>query len=192
MKTLKTALSLLLVAVIAFSFVACKQQPAAVATTQPAPTTTTAPPATEPPVEPETTKVVFPEGTKILDTDVSGLNPEEAYNLVSSVLAAYSMTATVNDKTFQITAEDVRMQVTQEEITAYAQALEKGTVNPKAPELTIDSALLRQRIAAGTGSSVEEAKVVYNKSKQAFEITPIRRVSRWIRLLQRSRSSLPS
>lgn len=172
MKTLKTALSLLLVAVMAFSLVACKQQPAAVATTQPAPTTTTAPPATEPPVEPENTKVVFPEGTKILDTDVSGLNPEEAYNLVSSVLAAYSMTATVNNKTFQITAEDVRMQVTQEEITAYAQALEKGTVNPKAPELTIDSALLRQRIAAGTGSSVEEAKVVYNKSKQAFEITP--------------------
>lgn len=166
-------LPLLLIAVMVFGLFGCnKEQPQAAATEPSAPVETTEPQKADQVTDEQTTALKFPEGTKILGADVGGLNPEEAYNLVSSVVAVYSMTATVNDKTFQITAEDVRMEVTQESITEYAKALNDGATNPKAPEVTIDSALLRQRIAAGTGSSVVEAKVVYNKSKQSFEITP--------------------
>jgi len=166
-------LPLLLIMAMALSLFGCGEEQTQAATTAPsASVEATEPQKAEPVTDEQTAGLKFPQGTKILGADVSGLNPEEAYNLVNSVIAVYSMTATVNDKTFQITAEDVRMQVSQESITAYAKALNDGAANPKAPEVTIDSALLRQRIAAGTGSSVVEAKVSYNKSKQIFEITP--------------------
>lgn len=167
MKMYRSFVAVLLAALVLFSCAGCgekkEQAAAAPATTAPAPTTE--------PTQPTDEKLVFPAGTKILGTSVEGMEPQQAQEVLTSLIAAYAIDVTVNDKHFTIKAEDVLLTVTLEDITAYAQALAAGRTTAKAPEATLDGALLRQRIAAGTGSSVVDAKVSYSSSAQAFTIT---------------------
>ena len=136
-----------------------------------APAETTAPTTATTPTEQAPETLVFPAGAKLFGTSVEGLEPQQALEVINSLIAAYAIEVTVNDSHFAIKAEDVLLTVTLEDITAYAQALAAGSTTAKAPEAQLDAALLRQRIAAGTGSSVVDAKVSYNKSSQSFVIS---------------------
>lgn len=160
----------LLVVLVVLGCAACGEQEPQAAT---APTTATTAPttATETPTESEPTGIVFPQDTMILGSSVAGMTPEEAAETINSVLSAYVMEAWVNGNYFTISADDVLLRVEPEAIAQYAQALESGNTNAAAPGVELDQGLLRQRIAADTGSSVVDAKVVYNKSSQSFTIT---------------------
>ena len=158
MRTFKKVAALLLVITTLLSFAACGK---AETPTEPSQE------ETEPTTMPADLK--FPNGTKILGIDVGQMDASGAFEAVNGMLAEYSLAATVNGKHFTISAADVQLQVTQESITKYLQALENG--NAKEPAAEYDEAMLRERIAAGTGSSVVEAKVVYDKSSQSFKIT---------------------
>ena len=162
MRTFKKVAALLLVMTTLLSFAACGK------TAEPTEPTQV---QTEPTDATVSGDLKFPSGTQILGVDVSQLDASGAFEAVGAMLAEYSMAATVNGKHFTISAEDVQLQVKQEDIAKYAQELADGKSNAKAPELTYDSVMLRDRIAAGTGSSVVEAKVVYDKSSQSFQIT---------------------
>ena len=170
---MKRIIACLMVALILLGCVGCgnKEAVATTAATTAATETTQKVVQAEDTKEPETQdRILFPKDAKLLGVEVGELDAQQAYDLVSSVLAVYSLEAVVNNKRFYISAEDVLMTITLEEVAAYAEALQTDA-NAKAPELTLDSGLLRQKIAAGTGSSVVEAKVVFNKSLQAFEVT---------------------
>lgn len=172
MKFLRPFMAVLLVAVVLLSCAACKGEQQA--QTQPQITTTPTQPdeTTEPSTETVPQGPAFAENVKILGTDVGGKTPQEAVELVNSVLAAYAMQALVNDSSFVITGEEVGLHVNAESIAAYAQALAEGNSRAEEPKAELDGAKLRQRIAAGTGSSVVDADISYNKSTQSFEITP--------------------
>lgn len=140
-----------------------------------APTTAPTTEATEAPTEAqEEITVTFPENTTVVGTSVAGLTPAEATETLNSVLAAYYMEARVNGNYFTITAEDILLRIEESDMITYAQALEKGDTTVAAPIPQLDEGLLRQRIAAGTGSSVIDAKVTYNKTSQSFTITESR------------------
>lgn len=167
MKAYRSFVAALLAALVLLGCAACGSKPAA---TEPAPSEAAGQNTETTPTEPQADGTKFPTGTKLFGAEVAELTAQEAYDLIASVISAYAIEAHVNDSTFYIKGEDVLLTVSLEDITAYLTALESGT-SPKEPEAKLDSALLRQKIAEGTGSSVVDAKVSYDKSSQSFTIS---------------------
>jgi len=169
MKRYRSFVAVLLAVLVLLSCAGCGEKQEAAA-----PAGTTAPTEAKTPTADQVTntdKLVFPAGAKILGTSVEGMEPQQAHEVITSLIAAYAIDVTVNDSHFRIKAEDVLLEVTLEDITEYAAALAAGRTTAKAPAAKLDSALLRQKIGAGTGASVVDAKVSYNKSSQSFTIS---------------------
>lgn len=167
MKAYRSFVAVLLAVLVLLSCTACGNKPAA---SEPAPTENAGQNTEPAPTEPKDEGTKFPAGTKIFGTEVAELTAQEAFDLIASLTSAYAIEARVNDSVFYIKGEDVLLTVSLEDIAAYMAALQNSPT-AKAPEAKLDSALLRQKIAEGTGSSVVDAKVSYNKSSQSFTIS---------------------
>lgn len=166
---MKRWIAFLLLVAMMVSFAGCKKEPvvettvATVAETVPETTT-----------EPEVAADVFPDDATIFALPVGGMTPEQAMTAVTELIGAYKMEATVNGLTFTISAADIKLHITLDSVTAYAQELIKGNANAPAPKAEYDSTLLRQCIATGTNTTVADAKISYSTSSKSFTITPER------------------
>ena len=141
-------------------------------TTAPTTQPTTQPATTETTTLPEETEAeiwIFPEQTKISGVDVSGMDAQQAITAVNTALGTYVLEATVNEKTFQITAEQVALAISQESVENYARKLAEGET-AAAPALVYDEALLTACIEEQCQVAATNASVQYIASADTFQV----------------------
>lgn len=125
--------------------------------------------ATEPQQTVSTTWL-FPDGTQIVGVNVGGMDVDQAYQAVSTGVSAYTLEATVNNRTVEISAEQVKLSVSEQSVREFARNLEDGK-KTDGPAAEFDIELLKSYIADQCQTAAVNASVRYNASADTFEVT---------------------
>lgn len=180
---MKKILISLLTILLVVGICACGNQPQPAETTGPVVTTDTTTKPEQEKATAETTEAtaettlapevfVFPAGIKVWGVDMAGKTAGEGYAALSAKLRNYTLSFTVNDKSFRVSGGSMGLYYPEDAFMATAEAMADGQEASFNKSLRYSESALRNALSARTDKKAINASVAYNKAQQAFVVTP--------------------
>ena len=114
----------------------------------------------------------FPEGTIVLGVDMTGLTTEEACSKLEAAAAAYQLELTVDGITVPVTAQEIDLRCSREDLLAGLDALSQNVPADLSQVLSFNEGKLRALMSQYFNKDVTEASIRFEETKGKYGVLP--------------------
>ena len=114
----------------------------------------------------------FPEGTIVLGVDMTGLTTEEACSKLEAAAAAYQLELTVDGITVPVTAQEIDLRCSREDLLAALDALSQNVPADLSQVLSFNEGKLRALMSQYFNKDVTEASIRFEETEGKYVVLP--------------------
>ena len=114
----------------------------------------------------------FPEGTSVLGMDMTGLTKEEACAKLEAAAAAFQLELTVDGITVPVTAQEIDLRCSHEDLMVGLDALSQNTPADLSQVLSFNEGKLRALMSQHFNKDVTEASICFDETEGKYVVLP--------------------
>ena len=114
----------------------------------------------------------FPDGTTVLGVDMTGLTAEEACSKLEAAAAAYQLELTVDGITVPVTAQEIDLRCSREDLLAGLDALSQNVPADLSQVLSFNEGKLRALMSQYFNKDVTEASIRFEETEGKYVVLP--------------------